>query len=262
VSIDWFWRQRKCVPESNEITAIPVLLELLDLSGCIVTLDAMGTQKSIARQIHDANADYILSLKSNHPTLFQQVEQWFQHAQAAGTLPTPCEHTTATGHHRIDTLTVWTLPVDTFATLHQADAWVGLQSIVIVERTRRLWNKTTHEVQFYLSSLPPESPQIATAIRQHWGIENGLHWTSGCHMTVKMLVGCFRSTRHTICLCYAALLSMHSIASRANRVSGRSPSEQQWMITSCCGYCSSIARLQPRRQTPLSIAFEMRLPCL
>jgi predicted transposase YbfD/YdcC len=163
--------------KSNEITAIPALLELLDLSGCIITLDAMGTQKSIARQIHDAGADYILSLKANHPTLFQQVEQWFQHAHSQGTLPTPQEHTTETGHHRIETRTVWTLPLSAFAALHQADEWAGLRSIVVVERTRRLWNKTTHEVQFYLSSLPPERPQIATAIREHWGIENGLHWT-------------------------------------------------------------------------------------
>lgn len=168
--------QAKVQDKSNEITAIPVLLELLDLSGCIVTLDAMGTQKRIARQIHDAGADYILSLKSNHPTLFQQVEQWFQQAHSGSTLPTPREHTTETGHHRIETRTVWTLPVSAFATLHQQGEWAGLQSVVIVERTRRLWNKTTHEVQFYLSSLPPESPQIATAIRQHWGIENGLHW--------------------------------------------------------------------------------------
>jgi len=122
-------------------------------------------------QIHTAGADYILSLKSNHPTLFQQVEQWFQQMQADGSLPTPREHTTESGHHRIDTRTVWTLSVDSFAALYQADAWAGLQSIVIVERTRRLWNKTTHEVQFYLSSLPPHSPKIAAAIRQHWGLK-------------------------------------------------------------------------------------------
>jgi predicted transposase YbfD/YdcC len=168
--------QTKVQDKSNEITAIPALLELLDLSGCIVTLDAMGTQKSIAHQIHAAGADYILSLKSNHPTLFQQVNGWFQGAQAENALPTPTSHTTETGHHRIDTRTVWTIRVQQFAALHQAEEWSGLQTIVVVERTRRLWNKTTHEVQFYLTSLPPQSPQIATAIRQHWGIENSLHW--------------------------------------------------------------------------------------
>jgi len=79
--------QAKVQDKSNEITAIPALLELLT-AGCIVTLDAMGTQKSIAHQIHTAGADYILSLKSNHPTLFQQVEQWFQQMQDGSTHPT------------------------------------------------------------------------------------------------------------------------------------------------------------------------------
>jgi len=83
------------------------------------------------------------------------VEQWFQQMQADGSLPTHV-NTTESGHHRIDTRTVWTLSVDSFAASIK-QTWAGLQSIVIVERTRRLWNKTTHEVQFYLSSLPPRS---------------------------------------------------------------------------------------------------------
>ena len=167
----------KVQDKSNEITAIPALLELLDIQGCILTLDAMGTQKDIARQIHVAGADYILTLKANHPTLFQQVESWLQTAQTQGTLPIPSEHTTEAGHHRTESRKVWTLSIDLFPLLHQADQWAGLQTIVVVERTRHLWNQTTHETHFYLSSLPPESPRIAAAIRQHWGIENSLHWT-------------------------------------------------------------------------------------
>jgi predicted transposase YbfD/YdcC len=169
--------QAKVQDKSNEITAIPALLELLDIKGCIVTLDAMGTQKSIAQQIHSAGADYILSLKANHPTLYQQVQQEFQTAQAADRLPPLTEHTTESGHHRIEIRKVWSLPLHSFPALHQAQEWSGLQTIVAVERIRQLWNKTTHEIQFYLSSLPPESPRIAAAIRQHWGIENTLHWT-------------------------------------------------------------------------------------
>jgi len=168
--------QAKVQDKSNEITAIPALLELLDIAGCIVTLDAMGTQKTIAAQIQQAHADYILSLKANHPTLFAQVDTWFKTVQMAATLPTPTEHKTEAGHHRIETRTVWTIPLHQLPPLHQAHEWIGLQTIVIVERTRRLWNKTTHEIQFYLSSLPSESPRIAAAIRQHWGIENSLHW--------------------------------------------------------------------------------------
>ncbi len=162
---------------SNEITAIPALLELLDIKGCIVTLDAIGTQKTIAAQIQQAQADYILSLKANHPTLFQQVDTWFKTAGAEDTLPIPSEHTTEAGHHRTELRKVWTLALDSLPPLYQADEWVGLRTIVIVERTRYLWNQTTHEIQFYLSSLPADSPRIAAAIRQHWGIENSLHWT-------------------------------------------------------------------------------------
>jgi len=149
---------------------------LLDIAGCIVTLDAMGTQKTIAAQIQQAHADYILSLKANHPTLFAQVDTWFKTARMTATLPTPTEHKTEAGHHRIETRTIWTIPLHSLPSLHEASEWIGLQTIVIVERTRRLWNKTTHEIQFYLSSLPSDSPRIAAAIRQHWGIENSLHW--------------------------------------------------------------------------------------
>jgi predicted transposase YbfD/YdcC len=169
--------QTKVQDKSNEITAIPALLEVLDIAGCIVTLDAMGTQKTIAQQIQAAQADYILTLKANHPTLFQQVETWWQQMRDEGNLPSPLSHTSEGGHARTEIRQVWTLLIDQIPALYQADEWVGLQTIVIVERIRHLWNKTTHEIQFYLSSLPPDSPRIAPAIRAHWGIENSLHWT-------------------------------------------------------------------------------------
>lgn len=168
--------QVKVQDKSNEITAIPALLELLDIAGCIVTMDAMGTQKSIAAQIQQAQADYILSLKANHPTLFGQVNSWFNTTAAAGTLASPIEYQTAAGHHRIEIRKVWTIALHQLPPLYEANEWVGLQTIVILERTRHLWNKTTHEIQFYLSSLPADSPRITAAIRQHWGIENSLHW--------------------------------------------------------------------------------------
>lgn len=174
--------QSKVQDKSNEITAIPALLELLDIKGCIVTLDAMGTQKSIAAQIQQAQADYILCLKANHPTLFEQLDAWFKTARAQGTLPMPSEHTTSAGHHRTEIRKVWTFSLDLLPPLHQTQEWMGLQTIVIVERTRHLWNKITHEIQFYLSSLPSDSPRIASAIRQHWGIENSLHAFARCHL--------------------------------------------------------------------------------
>jgi predicted transposase YbfD/YdcC len=168
--------QTKVQDKSNEITAIPALLELLNIAGCIVTIDAMGTQKSIAAQIVGAGADYILCLKANHPTLFGEVNSWFETARREGTLPTPTEDKIEAGHHRIEIRKVWSLALDQLPPLYQAPEWVGLQTIVIVERTRYLWNKMTHEIHFYLCSLPPESPRIGAAIRQHWGIENSLHW--------------------------------------------------------------------------------------
>jgi len=144
--------------------------------------------KTIAAQIQRAQADYILCLKANHPTLFQQIDTWFETARAEGTLPIPSEHTAEAGHHRTEIRKVWTFsrPI---APLHQAEEWLGLQTIVIVERTRHLWNKTTHEIQFYLSSLPSESPRIAAAIRQHWGIENSCTGRSMSPL-VKMIAGC------------------------------------------------------------------------
>ena len=168
--------QTKVRDKSNQITAIPAWLELLDITGCIVTLDAMGTQKTIAAQITGANADYILCLKKNHPTLGQQVQTWFETAQTENTLPKSADYTVESGHHRIEKRQVWTIPLSAFPSLHEADGWVGLRTIVIVERTRHLWHKTTHEIQFYLTSLDADNPRIGGAIRQHWGIENSQHW--------------------------------------------------------------------------------------
>jgi predicted transposase YbfD/YdcC len=162
--------------KSNEITAVPALLALLDLKGAIVTLDAMGTQKQIASQIHTAQADYVLTLKANHPTLFQQVAQGFKDAREQGALPPAMTHTTEAGHHRIDTRQGWVIALDQLPPLHQSQEWLGLQALVVIERTRQLWNKTTHEIQFYLSSLAADDPRSTTVIRQHWSIENSQHW--------------------------------------------------------------------------------------
>jgi predicted transposase YbfD/YdcC len=156
-------------------------------------------RKSIAAQIQQAQADYILSLKANHPTLFQQVDTWFQASRAADTLPLPSEHKIEAGHHRREIRSCWALPLDQLPPLYQAETWVGLQTIVIVERTRHLWNHTTHEVQFYLSSLPADSPRIAAAIRQHWGLKIPC---IGLLMSplVKMLVGFVLHAPHNLAL--------------------------------------------------------------
>jgi len=161
--------QAKVQDKSNEITAIPALLELLDLAGCIVTLDAMGTQKSIAHQIHTAGADYILSLKSNHPTLFQQVEQWFQQMQADGSYPphvnTPLSLDITASTHAPFGHSRWTLCCP-----YQADAgrtavlssWNGLVGYGTKPPTKC---SSTSAVCRRIAL------KIAAAIRQHWGLK-------------------------------------------------------------------------------------------
>lgn len=168
--------QTKVSSKSNEITAIPILLDVLDIEGSIITIDAMGTQKKIADKIHKANGDYILSLKANHPTLFQDVKAWFDSQQTASLLPLPLEHTTEAGHHRIEIRKYWAFSLSQLPPLHESAQWSGFQTVIAVERIRHLRTKTTHEIQFYLSSLSCNSSQIPRAIRQHWGVENSLHW--------------------------------------------------------------------------------------
>lgn len=173
-----FLGQVKVEDKSNEITAIPALLELLDISGCIITIDAMGTQHEIAHRIHAQGADYVLALKANHPTLHTQVKQWFETAQASDFqgIEYSYDVRVESGHHRREKRQVTAVSIHQMGDLYKQAQWSGLQSIVRVVRTRHLWNKTTTEVMFYLSSLPPDAQQLSKAIRQHWSIENQLHW--------------------------------------------------------------------------------------
>lgn len=171
--------QVKVADKSNEITAIPALLELLDIAGCIITIDAMGTQTAIASQIFHAQADYILALKQNHPTLYGQVKNWFEQQLSHGFEGTlhSYDQRVERGHHRTEKRSCWCVPLSQLPTLHHQNDWVGLQCVVMVVRVRHLWNKTTREVQFYLTSLSCNAERVAQAIRLHWGIENSLHWT-------------------------------------------------------------------------------------
>jgi len=170
--------QVKVESKTNEITAIPALLELLDITGCIITLDAMGTQTEIARQIVDKQADYVLCLKANHPTLYNDVKTWFEQAQKLNFEGIDYSHDQRVegNHHRTEKRQVWAVPLRLMGALHQSTQWSGLKTVVMVIRVRHLWHKTTREVMFYLSSLPCDATVIARAIRAHWGIENQLHW--------------------------------------------------------------------------------------
>jgi predicted transposase YbfD/YdcC len=164
--------------KSNEITALPQLLELLDLRDKIVTTDAMGCQKAIAETIVAGGGDYILAVKDNQPTLHAEIQAAFA---AAATPParSPRLYTTEDqGHGREEQRTVQVLPARGQLSAAQCAVWLGVLTIVMV--TRVVWCEATGveslEVSYFLSSLPPNARRMGTAIRGHWSIENGLHW--------------------------------------------------------------------------------------
>ena len=168
--------QVKVDDKSNEITAIPKLLKLLDLAGSTVTIDAMGCQKEIARVITDKQADYVLALKKNHGTLYEDVKVFFDDAQA--TTFTEIEHTyheTVEGDHgRIDTRRYWV--TSAIEWLGATASWANLQSIGMVESRREVGDEVEIDTRYFITSLAPDGTRFAHAVRQHWGIENSLHW--------------------------------------------------------------------------------------
>ena len=169
--------QVKTEAKSNEITAIPQLLKLLELQGCIVTIDAMGCQKDIAHQITNQEADYVLALKANHPIVYEEVSTFLNTAVAEGfgRYSYDYDETLDGDHGRIEVRRVWsTSAIDWFA---DRDQWPGLRSFGLVEAQRTVGEHTSIERRYYLSSLPGnDAQQLSSAVRSHWGIENSLHW--------------------------------------------------------------------------------------
>jgi predicted transposase YbfD/YdcC len=163
--------------KSNEITAIPMLLELLDLRGCIVTIDAMGCQKEIAAGIRAREADYVLAIKDNQPTLHNMVADVFiAYAEADFMDPQLRRYKTVDENHgRKETREYFIAPAP--ATLIDSGDWKDVCSIGIVVRTREVAGVETTEIAYYLLSLPPKVKAFARAVRSHWGIENRLHWS-------------------------------------------------------------------------------------
>jgi predicted transposase YbfD/YdcC len=164
--------------KSNEITAMPQLLQLLDLHEKIVTTDAMGCQKEIAQTIVAGGGDYILAVKENQPTLHAEIQAAFATA-ATPPARSPRLYTTEDqGHGREEQRTVQVLPARGSLSAAQCAAWLGVLTLIMV--TRVVWCEATGveslEVSYFLSSLPPNARRIGSAIRGHWSIENGLHW--------------------------------------------------------------------------------------
>lgn len=172
--------QQAVEAKSNEITAIPELLGLLDITGTIITIDGMGIQTKIAAQITDQGGDYVLALKGNQGNLYKDVKALFKQAEASAWLDLDFEYsyteTVEAGHHRVERRQVWAISIDQCPTLRGIKPWKGIKTIVMVKRERRLWNKTTTQVCYYISSVEANAEVLAGAIRSHWGIENSLHW--------------------------------------------------------------------------------------
>ncbi len=158
--------------KSNEITAIPELLKLLDLHGAIVTVDAMGTQKEIVGKIVDKGGDYVVALKGNHGVFHEEVKAYWEDSQLREEADD--YETTEKGHGRLEQRRHWsTEGMDWFA---DKAKWPGLRSIGCVESERTIQGQTSIEKRYYLSSLAANAQELARAVRAHWSIENNLHW--------------------------------------------------------------------------------------
>jgi predicted transposase YbfD/YdcC len=171
--------QVKTEEKSNEITAIPELLEVLDVSGCIVTIDAMGCQKKIAQSIRDQGADYFLRVKDNQEHLHQMIKTWFDYGEKTQFRGMNCNHTGTInkGHGRIEIRDCWAIddPL-AFKSLQDNAGWMDIGSIVKVVRERRVGDETQIDVAYYISSLPNDAELSLSCSRSHWAVENGLHW--------------------------------------------------------------------------------------
>jgi predicted transposase YbfD/YdcC len=170
--------QKKIDVKSNEITAILALIEMLYIKYSIITIDAMGCQKEIASLIIKKKADYILALKGNQGKIHKEVKAFFERAVSQNNFGQLADfyQTKEAGHNRLETRKIWAVSISELPVNYQ-DKWAGLKTIVMVVNERRLWNKTTKGVRYYLSSLECNAQLLAEAIRSHWGIENQLHWT-------------------------------------------------------------------------------------
>lgn len=167
--------QEKVADKSNEITAIPKLLELLDLEGAIVTIDAMGCQKDIAQKIRDNRADYVLLLKGNQGTLHEDVKLLFKDEAVMKLLEADVQQTVdGSEHGRLETRTYRVIEIP--QELKENHDWCDLRTFVEVISQRELKGLITEEKRYYISSLAKDAFEISKAIRSHWAVENSLHW--------------------------------------------------------------------------------------
>lgn len=170
--------QRQVDGKSNEITAIPELLKMLDMNGAVVTIDAMGCQRKIATQIINQGGDYVLSVKDNQGVLHQEIAGLFEKVEAKDwqDIWHKQAETVDGGHGRVETRRYSVLPV-MYCPWLVSQKWSALQSMVMVERKREISDQVSIEKSYYISSLKPDAEAIGGAIRGHWCVENQLHWS-------------------------------------------------------------------------------------
>ncbi len=169
--------QVKCEEKSNEITAIPELLKILDLEGCVVTIDAIGCQREIVKQIAQKQADYVISLKGNQGSLHQEVKDYLDWAERIGFTEIGYDYceTIEKDHGRIEERRCWV--TEEISWLEQKDEWKNLNSVVMVEAIREVIGKEkTVERRYFISSLGANAEEALRSVRGHWAIENQLHW--------------------------------------------------------------------------------------
>lgn len=171
--------QQAVQEKTNEITAIPELLRLLDISGCIVTIDAMGCQTEIAKQIIVQQADYVLAVKENQGHLHEDMALFFRlaHQNDFQKVDSTYDRTVNKGHGRVEIRECRAVSgEDSLQFLRDNDRWPGLQTLVMVTSRRQFKGRTTSETRYFITSLPNDAARILQAVRGHWGIENSLHW--------------------------------------------------------------------------------------
>ena len=168
--------QVKTLEKSNEITAIPELLDALLIRGSIITLDAMGCQKKIVEKIIDRGGDYVISLKGNQGNLHDDVKLFLETEKQRNFCKTPHDYyeTVEKGHGRVETRRYWI--TDKIDWLDPEQKWKGLMSIGLVESERYVKGEASHEMRCFICSIEPNAEKFARAVRQHWAVENNLHW--------------------------------------------------------------------------------------
>ena len=162
--------------KSNEITAIPKLLEMLEIAGALVTIDAMGCQKEIAATIRAQQADYVLAVKENQPRLYEDIERLFRQALEQETLEATwaCHASQEKSHGREEMRLCWVM--HELENIRDRHLWKDLQSVIVVVTERRVGDKSSSELRYYISSRKGAAATFACAIRRHWSIENECHW--------------------------------------------------------------------------------------